>query len=210
MADHPTYFHIDAAQGFGKDLETLTDKRIDMISISGHKIYGPKGIGALVARRRGYRRAPLSPLTFGGGQERGLRPGTLPVPLVVGIGLAAELAIKNHAKRVQVCQSYRETVLGHLLPLAPTINGDQSRTLPHVLNLSFPGLDSEAVIVALKHLVAFSNGSACTSHKYEPSHVLLAMGLSKTEVQRAVRLSWCHMSEDVEWSAVVQTIRSLS
>jgi cysteine desulfurase len=210
VADHPTYFHIDAAQGFGKELESLRDKRIDLISISGHKIYGPKGIGALVVRRRGYQRAPLSPLTFGGGQERGLRPGTLPVPLAVGIGLAAELAIKHHAERLQTCRRFRETVLAQLSPLAPTINGDQSRTLPHVLNLSFPGLDSEAVIVALKHLVAFSNGSACTSHKYEPSHVLLAMGLSKAEVQRAVRLSWCHMSEDVEWSKVVQTIRSLS
>ncbi|MDX6444424.1 MAG: cysteine desulfurase [Blastocatellia bacterium] len=210
LLDHPAYFHVDAAQGFGKDIETLRQKRIDLISVSGHKVYAPKGVGALVVRRRGYRRLPLTPLIFGGGQERGLRPGTLPVPLVVGFGLAAELAYKHNSERLQACQRYRQTVLEWLSPLGPTFNGDQERTLPHVLNISFPGLDSEAVMVALKDLVAFSNGSACTSHKYEPSHVLLAMGLAGTEVQRAVRLSWCHMSEEVDWARVVEIIESLS
>lgn len=209
LLDHPAYFHVDAAQGFGKDIETLRAKRIDLISVSGHKVYGPKGVGALVVRRRGYQRLPLTPLIFGGGQERGLRPGTLPVPLIVGMGLAAELSIKHHSTRIRACQRYRQTVLEWLSPLSPTFNGDQTRTLPHVLNLSFPGLDSEATIVALKDLVAFSNGSACTSHTYEPSHVLLAMGLAKSAVQRAVRLSWCHLTPDVEWSKVVEILKSL-
>ena len=95
LEDHPAYFHVDAAQGFGKELAALRESRIDLISVSGHKVYGPKGVGALVARRRRFRRAPLKPLFYGGGQERGLRPGTLPVHLIVGLGLAAELGEKE-------------------------------------------------------------------------------------------------------------------
>jgi cysteine desulfurase len=209
LADHPAYFHVDAAQGFGKDIKTLQNRRIDFISISGHKIYGPKGIGALITRRRGYNRSPLSPLIFGGGQERGLRPGTLPVPLIVGLGLAAELALKNHSKREKACLAFRDRALKALTPLSPLLNGEQLRVLPHVLNLSFPGLDSEAVMVALKDMVAISNGSACTSHSYQPSHVLKAMGLSVERIEGAIRMSWCHMTEEPDWRGVVKIIKSL-
>jgi len=209
VRDHGAYLHVDAAQGFGKDFVPLKQKRIDLISISGHKIYGPKGVGALVIRRRGYERVPLEPLFFGGGQERGLRPGTLPVPLVVGFGMAADLAIKNHTQRAKANASYREKLLTAIASLNPTINGDQNRVLPHVINVSFPGLDSEAVMVALKKLVAISNGSACTSHKYEPSHVLSAMGLSKDVVQGALRFSCCHTTEKVDWKKIVSTIKSI-
>lgn len=209
LSDHPAYFHVDAAQGFGKDIKTLQNQRIDFISISGHKIYGPKGVGALVTRRRGYDRAPLSPLLFGGGQERGLRPGTLPVPLVVGLGLAAELALKNHSKREKACRAFRDRALKALAPLSPLVNGEQARMLSHVLNLSFPGLDSEAVMVALKDLVAISNGSACTSHSYQPSHVLKAMGLSSEQIEGAIRISWCHLTEDPDWRGFVKIISGL-
>ncbi|HEY0077871.1 MAG TPA: cysteine desulfurase DndA [Pyrinomonadaceae bacterium] len=209
LASHSAYFHVDAAQGFGKDIKTLQNPRIDFISVSGHKIYGPKGIGALITRRRGYKRAPLSPLLFGGGQERGLRPGTLPVPLIVGLGLAAELALKNHSKREKACRALRDRALKALSPLSPLINGEEARTLPHVLNLSFPGLDSEAVMVALKDLVAVSNGSACTSHSYQPSHVLKAMGLSTERIEGAIRISWCHMTEEIDWSGVAKIVKSL-
>ena len=99
LADHPAYFHVDAAQGFGKELAALREARIDLISVSGHKVYGPKGVGALVARRRRFRRPPLTPLFYGGGQERGLRPGTLPVHLIVGLGLVAELGAKEARAR---------------------------------------------------------------------------------------------------------------
>lgn len=209
LADHPAYFHVDAAQGFGKDIKTLQNPRIDFISISGHKIYAPKGVGALITRRRGYNRAPLAPLLFGGGQERGLRPGTLPVPLIVGMGLAAELALKNHSKRERACRAFRDRTLDALSLLSPLINGEQSRTLPHVLNLSFPGLDSEAVMVALKDLVAISNGSACTSHSYQPSHVLKAMGLSDKRIEGAIRISWCHMTGEPDWNGITKIIKSL-
>ena len=106
------YFHVDAAQAFGKQIEPLRHRRIDLMSISGHKIYAPKGIGALVTRRRGYQRPPLRPLLFGGGQERGLRPGTLPVALIAGLGTAAELALREHAERARICAAGPNRRLG--------------------------------------------------------------------------------------------------
>jgi cysteine desulfurase len=209
LADHPTYLHVDAAQGYGKDFSVLRNRRIDLISISGHKIYGPKGIGALIARRRGYRRPPLTPLLYGGGQERGLRPGTLPVPLVVGLGLAAELASRDHSARREACLAYRARVLDTLRPLGAVVHGDPERTIAHAVNLSFPGLDSEALMLAMRDLVAISNGSACTSHSYHPSHVLEAMGLPRPQVTGAIRLSWSHLTPEADWDAVIQRINSL-
>jgi cysteine desulfurase len=206
---HSAFFHVDAAQGFGKEITPLQNQRIDCISISGHKLYGPKGIGALIAKRRGYNRLPLSPLMYGGGQERGLRPGTLPVPLIVGLGMAAELGLKESEERYKTCYAYRKEVLEALEPLNPTYSGDQNRTLPHVINVAFKGLDSEAIMVALKNIVAISNGSACTSQSYEPSHVLRAMGLSDEIIKGAIRLSWCHMTEHPDWEKVVERIKSL-
>ena len=210
LGDHPAYLHVDAAQAFGKDIETLRNQRIDFISASGHKIYAPKGIGALIARRRGFNRPPLTPLFYGGGQERGLRPGTLPVPLIVGFGLAAELAMKSAKKRSEKCQQFRQSLLEAIKPLEPIVNGELSRMLPHVLNISFPGIDSEALMVALKDVIAISNGSACTSQSYQPSHVLQAMGIPKSTIQGAVRISWCHMSEAPNWVEVVHIIKRLS
>lgn len=209
LRDHPAFLHVDAAQGFGKDLGSLRDPRIDLISVSAHKIYGPKGIGALVARRRGFKRPPLTPLSYGGGQERGLRPGTLPVPLIVGLGKAAEMALEMADSRAKRCADFRNKAMEALSVLSPKIHGDETRMLPHVVNLSFPHLDSEAVMVALKGLVAVSNGSACTSASYQPSHVLKAMGLDDEETQGALRISWCHMTEDVDWESVVGAIKRL-
>ena len=209
LREHPAYFHVDAAQVFGKELEALRNHRIDLTSISGHKIYGPKGIGSLVVRRRGYERPPLQPLFHGGGQERGLRPGTLPVPLIVGLGMAAELALKEHKERYEQCRRYRSVVLEALSPLQPSFNGDPALTLPHVLNISFAGLDSEAVMLALKDTVAISNGSACTSQSYSPSHVLKAMALADDTIRGALRISWCHTTAQISWTEVARTIGNL-
>jgi cysteine desulfurase len=203
------YFHVDAAQAFGKVPDVLGHPRIDLISVSGHKIYGPKGVGALVGRRRGYQRPPLRPLAYGGGQERGLRPGTLPVPLIAGLGEAARLSIRDHDARAQRVTTIRAAMLEALEPLAPHFNGDQSRTLAHAASFSVPGVDSEAAMVALKDIVAISNGSACTSQSYEPSHVLVAMGLPEEVVRGALRLSWCHLTPDVPWDQVVDRLAEL-
>jgi cysteine desulfurase len=209
LADHPAYFHTDAAQGFGKDIETLRNPRIDLISISGHKIYATKGIGALIVRRRGYERPPLKPLAFGGGQERGLRPGTLPVALIAALGEAAEIAVRDHAKRRQINLRIRERAMTALAKLNPRFTGDLSRSLDHVINVAFPGLDSEALMLALKDLVAISNGSACTSSSYSPSHVLKAMGMSDDEANACVRISWCHLMPEVDWDVIVNRISGL-
>ncbi len=209
LGGHAAYFHVDAAQGFGKELDALREPRIDLISVSSHKVYGPKGVGALIARRRRFLRPPLAPLLFGGGQERGLRPGTLPVHLIAGLGLAAELGAKEAGARRTACLAFREKALRALAPLSPVIHGDPERTVAHTLNLSFPGLDGEAVIVAVKDLVAISNGSACTSQSYTPSHVLEAMNLSREQVTGALRISWSHLTESVDWEDLTGRIAAL-
>lgn len=209
LKDHLAYLHTDAAQGFGKDLDTLRNPRIDLISVSGHKLFAPKGIGALILRRRGYERPPVRPLMQGGGQERGLRPGTLPVALIAALGTAAEVAVRDHQKRIARCQSIREQALAAFAALSPQIAGDPDRVAAHVLNVAFSDLDSEALMVALKDLIAISNGSACTSSSYTPSHVLRAMGMSDDEANCHVRISWCHLTPEVDWEAVAERIQSL-
>ena len=209
LAGHPPYFHADAAQGFGKEIDALRNKRIDLISISGHKLHAPKGIGALITRRRGSERPPLDPITFGGGQERGLRPGTLPVPLIVGLGLAAELATAEVAERTALNRSFRARALQAFAPLDPILTGDQSRVVPHILNLSIPGIDANAIMEAVADIVAISNGSACTSGATTCSHVLGAMGMAGERAEGAIRLSWCHTTPEPDWPRFVQAINRL-
>jgi len=210
LSDHAAYFHVDAAQGFGKDIEPLRTARIDLISISSHKIYGPVGVGALVTRKRGFVRPPLQPLVFGGGQERGLRAGTLPVPLIVGLGMAAKLALRDVDTRRRRCEAIRGEALAALEPVGARLHGDPTITLPHVLNFSVNGIDSEALMVALKDIVSISNGSACTSQSYEPSHVLRAMDLPPDAVTGAVRLSWSHLTDPVDWQTIADRIVSFN
>lgn len=205
-----TFLHVDAAQAYGKLIEPLQHPRIDLLAFSGHKVGAPKGIGGLLTRRRGYKRPPLTPLMFGGGQERGLRPGTLPVALIAGLGLASELALSEHSARTARAREVREVVLNALAPLNPEFNGDLDRTIDSTLNFSIPGVDSEAAIVALKDLVAISNGSACTSQSYEPSHVLLASGLSAERVAGALRLSWGYDGPTPDLGLVVERLRALT
>ncbi len=209
MAGHDAYLHVDAAQGFGKDLGPLRSGRVDLISASGHKLYAPKGIGALIARRRGFKRTPLQPLFYGGGQERGLRPGTLPVGLIAGFGKACELAAAESGQWKARWIELRSKLTGALLRIGGRLIGDQARCLPNTISVSIPGIDSEAAMVALKDLIAVSNGSACTSSAYSPSHVLVAMGLSQEDIQGAIRMSWCHMTQEPDIEAVVGRLSAL-
>ncbi|EID14666.1 cysteine desulfurase DndA [Mycolicibacterium phlei] len=210
LADHEAYLHVDAAQAFGKIIDPLQSQRIDLLSVSAHKIYGPKGVGALVARRRRFKRPPLTPLQYGGGQERGLRPGTLPVGLIAGLGTAATLARRHHAERAAICAEIKRQALDALLPLGIVLNGDPARTVEHTLNFAVPGVDSEAAIVALKDLAAVSNGSACTSQSYEPSHVLVAAGLPSEQIQGALRLSWSHQTGQCDWPGIAAALSRLT
>lgn len=209
LEGHEAYFHVDAAQGFGKDIASLRNSRIDLISISGHKLFAPKGIGVLVARRRGGQRPPLTPLMFGGGQERGLRPGTLPVHLIVALGRAAELAEQELDQRATFNRQFRQRALDALSPLKPILTGDQDRVMPHILNLSIPGIDAESAMEALDGTIAISNGSACTSGQQVCSHVLAAMGVDEKRAEGALRLSWCHLTPEPDWNRVVQILTDL-
>jgi cysteine desulfurase len=202
--------HVDAAQGFGKDLAPLRHQRLDFISISGHKIGAPKGVGSLVARRRNRADRPaIAPIAFGGGQELGLRPGTLPVPLIAGLGLAAQLAAAECDSRRARCRAFREQLIAGLAPLAPTMNGDQARTLPNILNLTIPGIESDAAMEAWADLVAISNGAACTSQSYTCSHVLSAMGIGSRRAEGALRFSWTHESTLPDLTAMVDAIDAM-
>ncbi len=207
LGNSEAYFHVDAAQSFAKLNEGLVDSRIDLISASGHKVYAPKGVGALIMRKRGFLRPPLKPIFFGGGQEKGLRPGTLAVPLIAGFGLACEIALKEYLAWQKYAQSLKTSVIDKLIPLGVVLNGDN--TSPFVLNFSVPGVNSEAAMVMLKGVVAVSNGSACTSNSYKASHVLSAMGLDEDRINGAIRMSWSHMTEELPLDQLVSTLAQL-
>lgn len=205
-----TFFHIDAAQSFGKLVPELQNIKYDLLSISGHKIYGPQGIGALVLRKKNYKRPPVKPITFGGGHETGLRPGTLPVALISGLGKAAELAEKEFKDWEKKNLAIQKSILEQLSEVNFVINGDQNYCLSHVLNISFPGIDSEALMISTKEYFALSNGSACTSHDYKPSHVLVAMGLNDSIIESAIRISWNHSISKLDFSHLVFTANNFT
>lgn len=207
MKDHDAYFHVDAAQSYGKLSEELSNSRVDFISVSAHKIYGPMGVGALIIRRRDFTRPPLKPIMFGGGQERSLRPGTLPVPLIVGFGLACEIANKNAINWQKKALKIKEKLIMELDKLGAVYNGDNSS--PFMVNFSIQGVNSEAAMVSLKGIAAVSNGSACTSSSYTPSHVLTAMGLSDDRIAGAIRVSWSPMTDEIPALEIAEQLKRL-
>jgi cysteine desulfurase len=206
---HAAYFHVDAAQGYGKDIDPLRHRRIDLISVSGHKIHAPQGIGALIVRRRGRNRPPLAPLFFGGGQEFGFRSGTLPVALIAALGKAAELAHLESQDRQAICRAFRDRLLAGIAPLDPVIHGDPALSVPHIVNLSIPGVDAESAMEGWQDIAAVSNGAACSSQFYTCSHVLGAMRLPEDQTAGALRLSWCHLTPAPDYARMVHAIRTI-
>lgn len=194
LQDHEAWFHTDAAQGFGKDIKALRNPRIDLISVSGHKIHAPAGVGALIARRRDRTPPPLAPLTYGGGQELDIRPGALPVPLIAALGKAAELAGQDADERHERAREFEELLIGALAPLQPVIHGDPERKLPHILCLSVPGLSSSELVTVWEPWIAIA-GSEDPERPWPPAYGLSAMGLTDVETRGAVRLSWSHLTE---------------
>ena len=185
--DAGALFHTDAAQGFGKIPLDVAALRIDLMSISGHKLYGPKGVGALYVRRRP--RVRLAPLFSGGGQERGLRSGTLPTPLIVALGEAARLARAEMADDAARIATLRDRLLTQLTTALPglALNGSPTSRIPGNLNLTFPAADAQALMAAMPDLCV-STGSACSSAEVEPSYVLRALGLSDAAAGRTLRI----------------------
>lgn len=200
------FFHCDAAQGFGKIPLNVDAMNIDLMSISGHKIYAPKGIGALYVRRRP--RVRLEPLFSGGGQERGFRSGTLPAPLVVGLGEAAAIAQADMAKDAEHVRRLSQRFMTEILDDIPDVflNGDREQRWLGNLNLSFAYVEGESMIMALKDL-AVSSGSACTSASLEPSYVLRALGVGEDLAHTSIRFGFGRFTTDEEVDFAINLVR---
>ncbi len=181
------FFHTDAAQAVGKIPLDVNEMNIDLMSVSGHKFYGPMGIGALFVRRKP--RVRLVPLIHGGGQERGMRSGTLPTPLVAGFGVACEIASKEMSAEAERLHGLRQRMLDGLQARLPEIfvNGDLENRIPGNLNISFAYVEGEGLMMGIKEL-AVSSGSACTSASLEPSYVLRALGVEEEMAHTSLRL----------------------
>ncbi|HZB55780.1 MAG TPA: IscS subfamily cysteine desulfurase [Reyranella sp.] len=199
------FFHTDAAQAAGKIPLDVEAMNIDLMSISGHKIYGPKGIGALYVRRKP--RVRLVPLIVGGGQERGFRSGTLPTPLCVGLGEAAEIAMnemEGEAKRLTKLQARMLKGLQDRLPEI-FVNGDLEHRIPGNLNISFAYVEGESLMMGIKNL-AVSSGSACTSASLEPSYVLRALGVEEEMAHTSLRIGLGRFTTEHEVDTAVDEL----
>ena len=185
---HEAYLHTDAVQTFSQLPVNVHDLGADLLSVSAHKIYGPKGVGALYVRSG----IPIEPLLHGGGQERGRRAGTENVPAIAGFGEAVRLLLPEREAVAARLTLLRDIFLAALRQRIPSmvLNGHPAERLPNNINLSFPGLDAETLLLTLDRAgISASSGSACTSGSIEPSHVLTAMGLPDDRVNSAIRLT---------------------
>lgn len=203
--EHNILFFCDATQAVGKVPIDVENQNIDLLALSAHKIYGPKGIGALYIKRRN---APIQvgSLLHGGKQENSLRAGTLNVPNIVGLGAAAELAMKTERQESKRLDKLRNHLENSLLRLPETfINGDKLNRLPNVSNICFQYAKSVEIMASVPH-IALSAGSACASGSREPSHVLRAMGLNKENVESSIRFSLGHSTTDQQINQTIDTI----
>ena len=184
--ERKVFFHCDAAQAVGKIPVDVEKMNIDLLSISGHKLYGPKGIGALYVRRRP--RVRIEPLMSGGGQERGLRSGTLPTPLVVGLGAASAIALEEMERDYQHVSTLSQQLYDGITSRIEHVqlNGSLTHRYPGCVNLSFAYVEGESLLMALK-TIAVSSGSACTSASLEPSYVLRALGVDEALAHTSIR-----------------------
>jgi len=209
-------FHTDAIQSVGKIPVDVKDMNVDLLSISAHKIYGPKGVGALYVRKG----VMLQPLIYGGGHERGLRSGTENVAGIVGLGAASDIARARLEEDSQHLRALRDKLTEQVLQEIEEsyLNGHPTKRLPTNINLRFTGVEGESLILELDEKgIAASTGSACSSKKLEPSHVLMAIGLNEVEAHGSLRLTLCreNTGEEVEYvveslKGVVSKLRSMS
>ncbi|MDR2443614.1 MAG: cysteine desulfurase NifS [Deltaproteobacteria bacterium] len=208
-------FHTDAVQAIGKIPINLKDTNIDMLSLAGHKIHAPKGIGALFVRRK----LKFAPFMIGGHQENGRRGGTENVPYIIGLGVAAELAQKRLPEENTRVRALRDRLEEGLLTIPSSmVNGDRVQRLPNTTNISFEYVEGESILFHLSHAgICASSGSACTSGSLEPSHVLRAMGVPFTAAHGSIRLSLSVENTDAEvdralkiFPEVIEKLRNLS
>ncbi len=208
-------FHTDATQAVGHIPVDVEAMNIDLLSMSAHKIYGPKGIGALYVRRR-HPRVRVAEQMHGGGHERGMRSGTLNVPGIVGFGRALEIAGQEMESESQRLRALRDRLWTELQARLDHVelNGHPTQRLPHNLSIAIPGIESRSLLVQLKHDVALSTGSACTTAKVEPSHVILALGYGEERAHCSLRFGLGRENTEADVDFVVErlavTVRRLA
>lgn len=192
LAQRGILFHVDATQSCGKLVPELQHLQYDLLSFSAHKLRGPQGVGVLVLRKKGYRKPPVNAITYGGQQEGGIRPGTIPVALVAGCGKACELAEQEYKVNLEKLHSIKQLLKDMLehSGLEYTFNGDQEKCVDNTMNLCISNLSSEALMLSTKQYCGIANGSACTSKIYSPSYVLTAMGVPDEQIRSSIRISW--------------------
>ena len=192
LSEKGILFHIDATQSCGKLVDEIKNIKYNMLSFSAHKLQGPQGIGVLVLRKTGYKLPPVKNIFYGGQQEHGIRPGTIPVALVAGCGKACEIAEKDHRLNAKKNKVLKETLICILQEsgLDYKFNGNQDYCVTNTVNICIPGVMSEALMISSKQFCSVSNGSACTSKSYAPSYVLTAMGIPAEDIESSLRISW--------------------
>jgi cysteine desulfurase len=204
-ADHGVLLHVDAAQAAGKLAIDLKALQIDLLSLSGHKFHGPKGVGCLFIRDRA--RLPLRPLTYGGGQEFGLRPGTLPTHQIVGLAAALGLAAEHRKEDLSQVRRLRAQFIDSLRARVPMIvHGDIDNASPYIVNFSVTGVGSDALINQCAPEISIASGSACSAGTVEPSHVLRAMGVEGDDLYGAVRVSFDRYNSREDIAVAVSAI----
>ena len=192
LAEKKVLFHVDATQSFGKLVEELRTVKYTMLSMSAHKIGGPQGVGALILRKQRYKLPPVRAIMYGGQQEHGIRPGTIPVALVGGLGKACEIVELEYKVNQEKCRKIKNLLIEELEDsgLNYEFNGDQKYCVSNTMNLCINGVSSEALMLSAKNYCSISNGSACNSNSYKPSYVLTAMGIPIEKIENSIRISW--------------------
>lgn len=192
LSNKEVFFHVDATQSFGKLVDELKSTKYNMLSMSAHKIGGPQGVGALILRKNRYKLPPVKGIMYGGQQEHGIRPGTVPVALVAGLGKACELNHIEYKENLKKCNDIKMALFNCLkkADINYEFNGDQEYCVPNAMNVCLHGVSSEALMLAAKQYCSVSNGSACNSNSYNPSFVLTAMGTPADQIDNSIRISW--------------------
>jgi len=203
--EYDVLFHTDAAQALGHIPINVKKMNIDLMSMSSHKIYGPKGIGALYIRSI-MPRVKINSIVYGGGQERNIRSGTLNVPGIVGFAKAVEIAIDEMDSENKKYKKWTDTMLEKFLAVGGKLNGHLTNRLVHNLNIRFDGVQSKSIINTVSKKIAISAGSACTTDLVEPSHVLLALGLSEKQAHNFIRIGCNRFNTNEEILAAIDEI----
>lgn len=209
-------FHIDATQSCGKLVEEIRNLKYNMLSFSVHKLQGPQGVGVLILKKKKYKLPPINQIMYGGQQEHGIRPGTVPVALVAGCGKACEIAEHEYKDNSKKIKMLKETMVEMLNDSGVVFhfNGEQKYCIESTANICFPGVMSEALMLSSKQYCSISNGSACTSKSYTPSYVLKAMGIPIDEIENSIRVSWgsdlCIEEFKENFEQLLQTVKNIA